>query len=114
MRPAPTAWNLDPLAWLTLALLLGGYLVVIGPLRVRLGARAEPDAPSRVRCYLAGWLTLTLWLLTPLDTLGRYYLFAAHTLQLFILITISAPLLLYGLPEWLVGLLLPLRALREA
>lgn len=114
MRPAPTAWNLDPLAWLALALLLGGYLAAIGPLRRRLGSRAAPVARARVRCYLAGWLTLALCLLTPMDTLGRYYLFSAHTLQLFVLITATAPLLLYGLPEWLVGLLLPLRALRDA
>jgi putative membrane protein len=61
-----------------------------------------------------GWLTLVLVLVSPLDTLGRYYLFAAHTLQLFVLTTVSAPLLLLGLPEWLVALLLPLRALRNA
>src|SRR5262249_45187495 len=45
---------------------------------------------------------------------GRYYLFAAHTVQLLIVTTLSAPLLLLGLPEWLVTLLLPLRALRDA
>ncbi|HEU5437982.1 MAG TPA: cytochrome c oxidase assembly protein, partial [Ktedonobacterales bacterium] len=95
MRPAPTAWNLDPLVWLALALLLGGYLAAIGPLRRRLGSRAAPVAPGRIRCYLAGWLTLALCLLTPLDTLGRYYLFSAHTLQLFVLTTVTAPLLLY-------------------
>ena len=110
--PSPTSWSFDPLALVGLALLLGGYFAAIGPLR---RARGEEAVPARrVALFLGGWLSLALTLLTPLDTLGRYYLFAAHTAQLFILITITAPLLMLGLPEWLVTLLLPLRALRDA
>ena len=112
MRPAPTSWNLDPLLLLALALLLAGYLAAIGPLRQRLGI-AELIARRRVWSYVVGWAALVLVLVTPLDTLGRYYLFSAHTLQLFLITTLAAPLLLYGLPEWLMERLLPLRALRE-
>ena len=110
--PAPTTWNFDPLVLLGLALLLGGYFYAIGPFRQ---ARGE-DAVElrRVLLYTLGWLSLALMLITPIDTLGRYYLFAAHTFQLFILTTVTAPLMMLGLPEWLVTLLLPLRALRDA
>lgn len=63
--------------------------------------------------FLIGVITFWLALITPLDTLGRYYLLTAHTLQLLVLTTITAPFLLLGLPEWLVTYLLPLRAMRE-
>lgn len=110
--PAPTTWNFDPLVLLGLALLLGGYLAAIGPLRRARGE--EPVARRRIVLFALGWLALALTLITPLDTLGRYYLFAAHTFQLFIITTVVAPLLMLALPEWLVTLLLPLRVLRDA
>ncbi len=112
MRPAPTTWSFDPLALLALAVLLAGYLAAIGPLRRRLGVTA-PVARHRVWSYAGGWMALALTVVSPLDTLGRYYLFAAHTTQLFLITTLAAPLLLYGLPEWLIERLLPLRTLRQ-
>ncbi|HLZ20870.1 MAG TPA: cytochrome c oxidase assembly protein [Ktedonobacterales bacterium] len=111
--PPVTTWNLDPVLLLALAVLLGGYLYAIGPLNRRI-APDEPAPRSRVASFSGGWLILALSLISPLDTLGRYYGFAAHSFQLFLIITAVAPLLLIGLPEWLVWKLLPLRALRDA
>lgn len=109
--PPPTAWSFDPIVLAALTLLLGGYFIAIGPLRPK---EEPPVARRRVACFIAGWLLLALTLVTPLDTLGRYYLFSAHTTQLFLHITITAPLLMIGLPEWLVERMLPLRAVRAA
>jgi putative membrane protein len=111
--PAPTDWSFDPAVLLALAALLGGYLFIIGPLRERV-APDEPAPRRRIAAFAAGWLTLVLALVSPLDALGRAYLFSAHTLQLFLLITVVAPLFLIGLPEWLWWTLLPTRALRDA
>lgn len=111
--PPMTTWNLDPVLLLALALLLGGYLYAIGPLNRRV-APDEPAPRSRIIAFAGGWLILALTLISPLDTLGRYYGFAAHSLQLFLIITAAAPLLLLGLPEWLVWKALPTRALRDA
>jgi putative membrane protein len=111
--PAPTDWSFDPAVLLALAALLGGYLFIIGPLRERV-APDEPTQRRRIVAFAAGWLTLALALVSPLDALGRAYLFSAHTLQLFLLITVVAPLFLIGLPEWLWWTLLPTRALRDA
>ena len=113
MYPATTTWNLDPLTLLWMALLLGAYTYALGPLHRR---RAPDDVTPRWRivCFVAGWALLLLTLISPLDTLGRYYLFSAHAMQLFIIITAGAPLLLLGVPEWLVWVLLPTRALRNA
>jgi len=111
--PSPTAWSFDPAVVLALAALLGAYLYFTGPFR---RAHYSGEAPSlrRTACFVAGWLILALTLVSPLDTLGRAYLFSAHATQLFLLTTVSAPLLLYGLPDWLVWLMLPRRALRDA
>lgn len=110
--PPPTTWNVDPVVILGLLALLGAYLAAIGPL----GRRTHPERQvptGRVLSYVFGWLVLALTLLSPLDTLGRYYLFTAHTLQLFLMITVIAPLLMQGLPEWLVASMLPTPALRN-
>lgn len=111
--PAPTAWSFDPAVVVGLILFLGAYLFAIGPLARRLHPD-EPAAPKHIACFLGGWLSLALTLVSPLDTLGRYYLFSAHTAQLFLLTTLTAPLLLLSIPEWLVERMLPIQALRNA
>jgi putative membrane protein len=113
LPPAPTDWSFDPAVLLALAALLGGYLFIIGPLRERV-ASDEPTPRRRIVAFAAGWLTLAVALVSPLDALGRAYLFSAHTLQLFLLITVVAPLFVIGLPEWLWWTVLPTRALRDA
>lgn len=110
---SPLTWNFDPAVLLAMALLLGGYFYVVGPLKARLAP--DDETPLRCRVYfVAGWATLLLTLISPLDTYGRYYMFAAHMTQLFIIITVAAPLLLLGVPEWLMWTLLPTRAIRNA
>jgi putative membrane protein len=110
--PSPLSWNFDPLVLIAGVGLLGGYYFAVRSLRPRYSDEAVPL--RRIKYFIIGVVSLLLVLCTPLDTLGRYYLLSAHTLQLLILTTITAPFLLMGLPEWLVTLLLPLRALRDA
>ncbi len=131
-----TAWTFDPITLIGLALLLGAYLYAVGPLRRRrfavlAGASAGASAsasrqgstgqsvavgyPTRkVSYFVAGWALLAFTLISPLDALGREYLFAAHTTQLFLIITAVAPLLMLGVPDWLTALLLPGEAMRRA
>ncbi len=111
--PSPLTWSFDPQAILFLVALLAAYLVAVGPLR----PRYQPDAPvarKHLIAFFSGWALLALSVLSPLDTLGRYYLFTAHTVQLFLIITAIAPLLMIGLPDTLGRLLLPTQRLREA
>jgi cytochrome c oxidase assembly factor CtaG len=103
-------WNFDPVLLAVTLALLGGYLAAIGPLRERLG---EDVSRRKVILFIAGWLTLALAVFSPLDTIGRRYLFTASALQLLLITSLAAPLMLAGLPEWLVERLLPLRALRQ-
>jgi putative membrane protein len=100
-----TAWNLDPLVIVALLALLGGYLATLGPLRTRFQL-GDPVPRRRVVYFVSGVIVLALVVLSPLDTIARRYLFSAHAVQLFLLITAVAPLLLAGMPEWLVARLL--------
>ncbi len=121
-----TAWTFDPLIIIGLIALLGAYLYAIGPLRRRLAAQASEETggepveglsnlPMRkVAYFLGGWVLLALTLLSPLDAIGREYLFSAHTFQLFMIITVIAPLLMLGLPDWLTAWLIPSAEARQA
>jgi len=103
-------WNFDPVLLAVTLALLGGYLAAVGPLRERLG---EDVSRRKVILFIAGWAVLALAVFSPLDTIGRRYLFTASALQLLLITSLAAPLMLAGLPEWLVERLLPLRALRQ-
>lgn len=111
--PLPWTWTLDPASIIFLVVVLGAYIAAVGPLRSRYQAD-EPVERKRIITFVVGWALLALSIISPLDTLGRYYLFTAHTVQLFIIITAVAPLLMMGLPDTLGRRLLPTRRLREA
>ena len=108
-----TWWNADPVTVALLVVLLGGYLLAIGPLRDRLLPGATVSR-GRIAAYVSGVALLALTLLSPLDTLGREYLLIARVTQLMILVTFVAPLLMIGLPDELATRLLPVRKWREA
>jgi cytochrome c oxidase assembly factor CtaG len=96
------SWNWDPAVLLGILLLCAGYAaIIIGPWRVRIGLD-EPPTRRQMFAFAAGMATLALVLITPLDALGRTALFTAHMLQLMVLCTAVAPLLMLGLPEPLV------------
>jgi cytochrome c oxidase assembly factor CtaG len=50
--------------------------------------------------FTSGVLVMLLALVSPVDTLGDYYLFSAHMLQHLLLIQVVPPLLLLGIPAW--------------
>jgi putative membrane protein len=108
-----TWWNADPVTLTLAAVLLGGYLLALGPFRERLIPGVVVPR-QRLVAYLGGVALLLLTLISPLDTLGREYLLLARMVQLLIIITFVAPLLMVGLPDELAGRLLPVRKWREA
>jgi putative membrane protein len=85
-----TRWNLDPVLLAVLLAVLAVYVLAL---------RREPDrAPAwRSRCFVAGWVVLTLALVSPLCPLS-VSLFSARVGQHMILTLIAAPLLVLGRP----------------
>ena len=99
------AWTLDPTLLIGLALILGAYLYAIGPGRRRWRPE-EQVSRAQITYFLAGWVTLALSLISPLDTLGDEYLFSAHMIQHMLVAVVVPPLLLLGIPRWLADIAL--------
>ncbi len=95
-----TTWSGDGTLRAGLLLLVGLYLLGIGPLRrrFRLG---PPVSRGRVATYLAGVALLFVALEGPLHELSDTYLFSAHMVQHMLLTLWAPPLLLLGTPGWL-------------
>lgn len=89
-------WSFDPLVLACLAvsalLYAFGLWRLWGQAGIGHGAR-----PAQALSFLAGWLTLVLALLSPIDPLGSR-LFSAHMIQHELLMIVAAPLLVLGRP----------------
>lgn len=94
-------WRFDPLPLAaTLAAVLL-YSVGTSPLRLRL-----TDGPFPVRkaaFFYTGMGILTVMFMSPLHTLGEFFLLSAHMLTMMLVIFVVAPLVLLGLPGWLLA-----------
>ncbi len=86
-----SAWEWDPSITIGCALLLIGYLVLVGPRFNR-----------RSLYFILGLVIFFLALVSPLDALGDTYLFSAHMFQHILFILVVPPLLILGIPKWLV------------
>jgi putative membrane protein len=103
-------WDWSPRAypgiWLFMALLLAGYLLAwrFAPQATPAEGEGTPGTPSDPRkkwAFVGGWAVL--WLATdwPLGTLGAGYLATAHMAQYVLYTMAAAPLLVLGIPEWM-------------
>lgn len=100
-----TEWNKAPSIWVGTALIIGLYLYAVGPLRKKYHL-ADSVKRSQVTVFVIGMLIIFLALATPLDELGDEYLFSAHMVQHLLITVAGPPLLLLGIPGWLVQPLL--------
>jgi len=100
-----TEWNWNLSIWIGMTLFVGGYLLAVGPLRYRF-KDAQPVTPAQMSLFLAGALVIWLALASPIDAAGDEYLFSAHMFQHILLTVVAPPLLLLGIPAWLVRPLL--------
>lgn len=94
-------WKLYPsfmVGWLLFAAV---YFLCIGPLRHRFPG-SVPATRQQVASFSAALLAMVLSLQGPLHELSDYYLFSAHMVQHLVLILVMPPLLLGGIPGWLI------------
>jgi putative membrane protein len=103
------AWQPRPDIWLLVAFLVVAYVYALrrfGPRHVRPG---EPVAgKGQMASY--GLAVAFLWFALdwPVDALSDHYLLSVHMFQHTILMLVVPPLLLYGMPSWMLrGLLRP-------
>lgn len=98
--PADTAvlstWSFEP--WVVCCLAVSAVLYAIGLGRLwRRAGRGHGVSVRRASAFAAGWLTLVVALVTPLDPMGSV-LFSAHMVQHELLMVVVAPLLVLGQP----------------
>lgn len=99
------AWNFDPILVTGLLLLLIAYGRGLGRLWRQAGA-GRGVGYGRALLFGAGWLTLVVALVSPLDALGSALL-SAHMVQHLLLVLAAAPLLVYGAPPVAIGWSVP-------
>jgi putative membrane protein len=77
------------------------YVLAAGPLRHRFPG-SEP-VPTRSKVWFAaGMLVMLVALQGPLHDLSDYYLFSAHMVQHLLIMLVMPPLLLLGIPGWMI------------
>ncbi len=105
-------WHAHPDVWTLVVVLAVGYWLAVTRLGPSRAARGEPVATRRQVTFFAVGL-LALWLHSdwPVHDIGEHYLFSVHMFQHIGLTLIAVPLLLLGLPGWLVRWLLAPRLL---
>ena len=87
-----------------LALSYWWALARLGPRKV---APGEPVATrNNVRCYVIGLVFMWIFAEYPIHDLAEHYLFSVHMVQHLVFTMVSAPLMLMGLPPWLMRTLL--------
>jgi putative membrane protein len=94
----PFEWQPD--VWLLMTAIGVGYVLALR----RVGPRVAPGevaGPRRVTLFFAGLVVLTIAASWPLDIIGDGYLFSVHMLQYLLMSLVAAPLLLAGIPGWL-------------
>jgi putative membrane protein len=103
----PWAFHAHPDTWFVVLVPAFCYwyaLRRIGP-RV-LGPRAVVATRRQVLCFAAGLLAIEVASDWPVHDLAEHYLFSAHMVEHLLISLIAPPLLLLGLPAWLVRRLL--------
>ena len=115
-RPRPAgpyelAWSLHPSVLLGTGILGALYVYGIGPWR---RSRGLPRAPAwRVASFALACLVLLISLNGPVHDLSDYYLFSVHMAQHLLLTLVFPPLLILGLPGWLIEPLLRPKPVRS-
>jgi len=106
--PYQLAWSLHPSVLVGTGILGALYVYGIGPWR---RARGLPPAPPwKVACFFGALALLLLALNGPIHDLSDYYLFSVHMAQHLLLTLVFPPLLILGLPGWLIEPLVRPRA----
>jgi putative membrane protein len=102
---SPTTWHLHLEAIVPLVLIEGVYLFLLARMHER-SPEERPVSENAVLLFTLGILVIYVCVGTPLDDLADHYWLSAHMLQHLVLSMIAPPLLLLGIPGWMLRPLL--------
>lgn len=96
----PWHWHPHPGGWAVVVALSGAYLLVLW----KLGPPGSRATRAELWRFGAGVVALALVVIWPVADLARHWLLLVHLSQQIVLLLVVPPLLLLGLPRWLVAL----------
>ncbi len=96
------AWNFEPMLLLAIALPTAAYAWAISASGRHFYGQDEPVARKYPLFFFSGIASLAIALFSPLDFVAMHYLLTAHMIQHVIFSVVSPPLLLLGIPGWMV------------
>src|SRR6266516_225923 len=104
------AWHAHPDVWLLFGSIALGYVLAL-----RRHERTTGEAPERrrLRLFLIGVGVLWVGADWPIHDLAERYLYSVHMVQHLLFSLVAAPLLLSGLPPWMLRSILRPRWLRS-
>ncbi|HEY5861073.1 MAG TPA: cytochrome c oxidase assembly protein [Actinomycetota bacterium] len=97
------AWHVHPDVWLLFGSIIAAYLIA-GRRHER--ATGEATEPRKRRLFLLGMGVLWLGADWPIHDLAERYLYSMHMTQHLLFTLVAAPILLAGMPVWLLRELL--------
>jgi len=77
------------------------YILVVGPFREYVTDNREISV-GQVISFTLGIIVIALCLLSPLHYISDHYLFSAHMLQHVLLTLLAPPLIIFGIPNWII------------
>ncbi|MFC4320311.1 cytochrome c oxidase assembly factor CtaG [Litchfieldia salsa] len=89
----------SPYFFLVILAITIGYFVIIGPLRQRLGIE-EKATKKQIIFFSIAMLLVYVCKGSPVDLLG-HLMFSAHMIQMGVLYLVVPPLLILGIPHWI-------------
>lgn len=104
---SPQFWHSVWLHWTWSAVIVGFivlavYIAFIGPYRHKIPA--SRPVPGGIWIYFVlGMLVYLIAFASPIDYLGDVYSFSAHMVQHMLEVSVMVPLMILGLPDWLVS-----------
>lgn len=99
--PLVFAWDFEPIYVVPLLALTALYLALVGPLRARYWPH-ESVSRQQVTYFLFGAAALAIGLWSPINFIAMEYLLTAHMIQHVLFTVVGPPLVLLGVPGWLV------------
>lgn len=107
LEASPWQFHAHPEVWVPMLVLLGGYFLALRRLGPRRVAPGEVVATSvQKTCFVLGVAALWVGSDWPIHDLAEDYLFSVHMVQHLLFTFVAPPLLLLGLPAWLLRALL--------
>src|SRR3990172_7171008 len=107
-------WHFHPDVWLLLLALEGGYLAAIARRRRKAAPGEEVATRRKVVLFTAGVAVLWIGADWPVHDLAERFLYSVHMVQHMLFSLVAPPLLIAGMPAWMLRRMLEPRPIAAA